>query len=91
MYIEVSVANNANPGANDMEKTKTGALIIDFVAQIFDVSHVKAGDFFDDEALQYMIERSGLAQDTNADVWWVFADSHSEMVAYLKDRRVKLA
>ena len=74
-----------------MSTTKTGALIVDFVAQIFDVSHIKAGDFFDDEALQYMIERSGLEQDTDADVWWVFADSHSEMVTHLKDRRVKLA
>ena len=74
-----------------MSTTKTGALIIDFVAQIFDVSHIKAGDFFDDEALQYMIERSGLAQDTDADVSWVFADSHNEIVAYLKDRRIKLA
>ena len=74
-----------------MAKTKTGALIIDFVAQIYDVSHIKAGDYFDDEALQYMIERSGLAQDTDADVSWVFADSHNEIVAYLKDRRIKLA
>jgi hypothetical protein len=74
-----------------MAKTKTGALIIDFVAQIYDVSHVKAGDYFDDDALQYMIERSGLAQDTDSDVSWVFADSHDEVVAYLKDRRIKLA
>jgi|LakMenEpi03Aug12_release.lakeMendotaPanAssembly.Ray.scaffolds.fasta_scaffold3036950_1 hypothetical protein len=74
-----------------MAKTKTGALIIDFVAQIYDVSHVNAGDYFDDEALQYMIERSGLAQDTDSDVAWVFADSEDEVVAYLKDRRIKLA
>lgn len=74
-----------------MNTTKTGALIVDFVAHIYDVSHINQGEFFDDEALQYMIERTGLDQDTDSDVFWLFADNHDAMVANLNNRRIKLA
>lgn len=68
-----------------------GALIVDLAANIFDISHIESGISFDDDALQYMVERSNHPIDTDSDVLWVFTDSYDEMIAYLKNRKIKIA
>lgn len=37
-----------------------------------------------------MVERSNHPIDTDSDVLWVFTDSYDEMIAYLKNRRIKI-
>lgn len=70
--------------------TKVAALILDNVAHIFEVAHIDAGDGYEDDAIQYMVERMALPQDAAVD-GWVFADSVNELTAWAADRRIAIA
>ncbi len=67
---------------------KLAALILDGTARIFEVDHIVNDEFFADNALQYMAERTDVKGDIDG---FHFADSHAEMAAYLADRRIKIA
>ena len=68
--------------------TTTAALIIDNTAHIFDVGHIEAGDFFNDNALQYMTERLGVTGEVEG---WHFAVDHAEMIEWLAERHIAIA
>jgi hypothetical protein len=67
--------------------TKHAALIINGEAHIFDVAHIESGDYFEDNALQYMAERTGAIECDG----WAFGDSYGEVVAWAADKKVALA
>lgn len=67
--------------------TKHAALIVDNKAHIFEVAHIASGESFDDEAIQYMVERMGVTECDG----FAFGESYEEVVAWAADRRITVA
>ncbi len=70
-----------------MQPSKHAAIVVDGKAYIFDVAHIVSGDSFDDEALQYMAERTGAVECDGV----VFGDSYDVIIAWANERRIPVA